>query len=119
MPYFLDHAVQIMEHFGVGETDKGDAERTDGVLAFLVVGDTVLGEMGTAVQFYRQPLLGAEEIDDIRADTELTPELVAAELAIPQAFPQYRFGVGLALSQGATLDGLFGLVIYLGHDGVC
>jgi len=107
-----------MEHFGVGETDKGDAERTDSILALFIVGDTVLGEMGTAVQFYRQPFLGAEEIDDIGADTELTPEFVAVELAIPQAFPQYRLGIGLALSQGTALVGLFGLVINFGHgDG--
>jgi hypothetical protein len=52
-----------------------------------------------AVNLHNKCLLDTDEIDDVRRNGILTPELVSAQLARPQAVPKFSFSVSLILAQ--------------------
>ncbi len=47
-----------------------------------------LSLMLSAVKFNYKPSLEAEKIDDVPADGNLSPKLVASQLAVPEETPQ-------------------------------
>jgi hypothetical protein len=61
--------------------------------------------MLSAVDLDDELLLEAEEVDDIRTDRLLAPELVAVELPVAQLRPQRPLGLGARLAQIAGAHG--------------
>ncbi len=57
--------------------------------------------MLTAIDFDRQPILGAGEIDNEIADRMLSPELVPQQAAIAQRRPHAPFGISIATASVA------------------
>jgi hypothetical protein len=51
--------------------------------------------MLTAVEFYDQPALATDEVDDIRPDRLLTNELMSGELAVVEPVPKFSFNIRL------------------------
>ena len=59
-----------------------------------VTSDTIIGVMLPAISFNREIVLGAVEVQDLRAELVLAAELGAGELAIAQMVPEAALGVG-------------------------
>ena len=57
--------------------------------------------MDSSIQLDDQLAFVAIEVGDIAADRNLTPELAADQLAVPQQLPECRLGLGLLGSQPA------------------
>jgi hypothetical protein len=80
------HGFQIRDHLIVGESQHAIALPFDESRALLVKGGTT--DMSQAIDFDDQPLCGAAEVNDIRANHGLPTKLEIAELALSKKRPQ-------------------------------
>jgi hypothetical protein len=81
---------------GILQQDGAEAQRLDPLLPEIggpppIVSNLILLIVTRPVDLDRQPRLSAVEIEDVRPDWMLSPELEAAELSVLQPQPEAQF----------------------------
>jgi len=88
----MEHAVQLTQDGVVPEAQDAKA----GLLQDFGSGGIICGLVGMlpAIQLHDQFGLEAGEVGEIAVDRDLSAELEAVELPVPQAEPKPSFGLG-------------------------
>jgi len=85
-------ALDIPMHLRIGEPQKPDAQRFDKLLSLPVILLGVVSVVTAAVNLQCQFERGAVEIQHIRTDAVLPPELIARDLLSLESVPEFGFG---------------------------
>lgn len=94
---FRKHRIKLLQDLVVPKTQDAVAARIQKFSARVVTFSH--RPMLPTVNFNHKFFLDTDEIYDIGRNGILTPELVSAQLARPQAVPKFPFNVGLIFAQ--------------------
>jgi hypothetical protein len=90
----LQHTVEIVENFIIGEPQNAVALRLQCDGARGIPRDLRIGRMGGAIDFDNEPRLMAGEVCDEAVEDDLTPKSEAVDLFASDAIPEAAFGAG-------------------------
>jgi len=94
-----DDGLGLLEDEPVLESQRPDAVRREDIVAGTILRCRRVVVMRRAVEFDRQRLGGAEEVEHMRPDRGLAPESASVDRSSPQQLPQRRLRWGERASQ--------------------
>ena len=86
----LHDRLALIEHLAIGKADHSVAQFIEVSRPRLIVFDLI--GVRIAVDFDHQFRFGAEEIDDVRADSVLLAPMQTVDLSTAQMLPEFLFG---------------------------
>jgi hypothetical protein len=96
------HAVEIVDHLVVPESQHTIAMDVQNARPFLVLGGAY--DMLPAIEFDDQTMGDTRKIDDVRADRHLAAKLCAIYPTVAQRMPQFLLGSCLIAPQSPRTD---------------
>ena len=90
--YFLEHNIRLLQRIIIPEPDYPKALRLE-TSCSPGIAINLFGVL-PAIQFHYQLLFEADEINDVRRNRMLAPELESTEIAVFQMQPKPQFRVG-------------------------
>ena len=87
-PYAIQDGLHASFHLGCRDPKERNPLVFEDFLTADIARALLAPDMDTSIDLYREPRLGAVEIQDVRADGVLPPELEPGKSPVPNSLPQ-------------------------------